>query len=271
MSVLKDKIIFGTYEMTDQEKITNCIFAAGKAGYNVIDTAWVYKNEKEVGQAVREYNSANAHQLMIQTKLWPSFFLNAREQVLSQLSVMGIRKIHSVLLHRIPINLEDALYAWKELIKLKNEGIIEHIGVSNFDHDDIEYLIYNTGFCPEVNQIELSIINYRHDRVLYNQKRNIIIQAWSPLGKNLIPLNLSSVKKISIKNNCTTAQVAIAFLLQQNNAVVVKSEHPERIQQNIDALKIKLSDKDLEILQRENKYENKYSDRLDSTHYRGKH
>ncbi|ALV23517.1 hypothetical protein ASO20_02560 [Mycoplasma sp. (ex Biomphalaria glabrata)] len=271
MSVLKDRIIFGTYELTNQEKITECIFAAGKTGYNVIDTAWVYKNEKEVGEAVRKYNSSNKHQLLIQTKLWPSHFLNAREQILSQLKVMGIDKIHSVLLHRIPINLEDALFAWKELIKLKNEKIIEHIGVSNFDHDDVEYLIYNTGVCPEINQIELSILNYRHDRVLYNQKRNIVIQAWSPLGKDLIPLNLPSVKKIASLHKCTTAQIAIAYLLEQNNAVVVKSEHLERIQQNIDALKIKLSSEEIEVLQKENKYENKYSDRLDSTHYRGKH
>jgi len=267
ISVLKENIILGTWQETDHDKLKAAIFAAGDAGYKIIDTAWIYQNEHLVGKFVNEYNQNHKNKLLIQTKIWPKHYKNTREQFFKQLESMEKNKIHSVLMHRIPINMEDALDCWKELIKLRNEGFIEHIGVSNFDRDDIEYLKYFTNVSPEVNQIELSVTNFRQDRVSYCKNNNIVIQAYSPLGNMLSVINNDVVKEISDKKKCTPAQIGIAFLLNHDLSVIIKSSNIKRIAQNLSSKNINISNEENNLLTKENVYDIKVPERMISPQY----
>ncbi|MCR8613221.1 MAG: aldo/keto reductase [Mycoplasma sp.] len=252
---MKKTIGYGVANIPENE-LVELIKSAYETGYDYIDTAWFYKNEDGVGNALYELKISD---FKIQTKIWPTHFLNVEEQFNKQLKSLRSEKIWSLLLHRPSINFEDSIIAWKELIKLKEKGLVERIGVSNFDKDMIKILIKETGVKPEINQIETSIQNYREDRIKYCESEGIEIQSWSPLGTTL---NKNKVVAKIAKNHSTTwAGVALAFLYQQGLNPIVKSANTNRIKENIDeAKKVKLTNEDIKNLLEENIFLNKYGE-----------
>lgn len=83
-----------------------------------------------------------------------------------------------------PKNPEVRLETWKALMELKSEGIIKHIGVSNFNQVHLEHLIANSGFAPEMNQFELHPLCIKADLIKYCESKGILVQAYSPLARN---------------------------------------------------------------------------------------
>lgn len=251
------KIIFGTMDINKENYISS-IKCAGDCGYEIIDTAWIYDNEKEVGEAVRDYNFKNERQLKLQTKVWTDFFDNTYNQVLNQLETLGVDKIYSVLLHRPSWDFSKTITAWNDLIRLKNEGFISKIGVSNFENDMIEVLWHETNVKPEINQIELSVLNFRSDRVNWLKSNSIEIQCWSPMGKDNLVLKNEKVLSIAKDHNVSEYDVALSFLSSQNLNVVVKSETENHIKSNYKSQELILTPDDIEQLLKENKFLNKF-------------
>ena len=223
-SILNSKIGFGTYLMTDETELFDAIICAIKNKYDFIDTATYYKNEKIIGKAIKYANKKSMKKLNLEC-------------------------IDSVLLHRPHTNMEYNVKAWIGLIKAKELGLVNHIGVSNFDRDMIEILFNETGVYPEINQIEHSATYCRMDRINYNKSIEASIQGWRPLGLLSENLENKTLKTIARRHKCSVVDVLISYCKYFNVIPIVKSSNCERIISNKKSLKIKLTKREVELIQ----------------------
>jgi 2,5-diketo-D-gluconate reductase A len=128
--------------------------------------------------------------------------------------------------------------------KLKNEGLIRSIGVSNFHTHHLDEILKVAEHRPTVNQVELHPWLNQQALLDYDSAHEIITQAWSPLARGQI-LGNELLDDIAARYGKSPAQVVIRWHLQRGVAVIPKSNSPERISQNIDVFDFVLSDADM--------------------------
>lgn len=253
-----EKMYLGTMGRNDVNNLTQLIREAVKHNYWGIDSAAIYGNEEITGEAMRILREENIVP-RIQTKIWTSDFTRAREAFKEMLAKLQLDKVDSLLLHRPSINFNESIDAWKVLIELKKEGKVDRIGVSNFDYDMIKILENKTGVIPEINQIEMSLTNFRHDRLYKNNKMNIEVQGWSALGKNTKQLLENPIlQEVAKKHDLEPSQAAISFLTTQGIIPIIGTSKPERILMN--SKTIKLSNEDIIKLNEINEYDSKFEE-----------
>lgn len=249
-SILNSKIGFGTYLMTNETELFDAIICAIKNKYDFIDTATYYKNEKIIGKAIKYATKNNMTIPFIQTKIWvDKFDKNIVAEIKKSMKKLNLECIDSVLLHRPHTNMEYNVKAWIGLIKAKELGLVNHIGVSNFDRDMIEILFNETGVYPEINQIEHSATYCRMDRINYNKSIEASIQGWRPLGLLSENLENKTLKAIARRHKCSVVDVLISYCKYFNVIPIVKSSNCERIISNKKSLKIKLTKREVELIQ----------------------
>lgn len=249
---------YGTWMNLTQDSLDNCFKVLKKNGYDFIDTAYVYQNEQMVGKALKKLDSNSL--IPVQSKVWVTQFKDVKKALTIALKKLGLKKIWSYLLHRPHFDMNLNINAWKQLIKCQQLGLVENIGVSNYDKDMIEILKRSTGVKPAINQIELSANNFREDRVFYNLKEKIEIQAWSPMGDLNSNLKNPTLLKIAKKHKVDVPSILISYISCQNISLIVKSQSPERTINNAKALKVKLTKEEINQIKELNTYKNKASE-----------
>lgn len=249
---------YGTWMNLTQNSLDDCFKVLKKNGYDFIDTAYVYQNEQMVGKALKKLD--NNSLIPVQSKVWVTQFKDVKKALTTSLKKLGLTKIWSYLLHRPHFDMNLNISAWKQLIKCQQLGLVENIGVSNYDKDMIEILKRSTGVKPAINQIELSVNNFREDRVFYNLKEKIEIQAWSPMGDLSANLKNPILLKIAKKHKVDVPSILISYISSQNISLIVKSQSPERTINNAKALKVKLTKEDISQIKEINTYKNKASE-----------
>ena len=128
------------------------------------------------------------------------------------------------------------------------KGLVKHIGVSNFNHRQIDNLLKNCTILPYVNQIENHIFYQREKYVKYLQSEGIKVVAWSPLCADVSKISSNqTIKEIAKKYNKTPVQVALKFLLQRDIYIIPKSKNPNRLKENLD-LDFTINDSDMNRL-----------------------
>ena len=222
---------FGVYRIP-KEETEKSVIAAIEAGYRHIDTAQVYLNEAEVGEAIKHCGVAR-EELFITTKVWVEnvSYDKAKESILDSLQRMQLDYLDLVLIHQ-PYN--DVYGAWRAMCELKKEGKIRSIGVSNFNYDKLVDLGVFTGEMPAVNQIELNPFHQQKEKVEILKEENVTLEAWAPFaeGRNNIFSN-PVLEKIAKKHNKSVAQVIIRYFVEQNIVVLAKSTKQERMKENL--------------------------------------
>ena len=202
---------FGVYRIP-KEETEKSVIAAIEAGYRHIDTAQVYLNEAEVGEAIKHCGVAR-EELFITTKVWVEnvSYDKAKESILDSLQRMQLDYLDLVLIHQ-PYN--DVYGAWRAMCELKREGKIRSIGVSNFNYDKLVDLGVFTGEMPAVNQIELNPFYQQREKVEILKEENVTLEAWAPFaeGRNNIFSN-PVLEKIAKKHNKSVAQVIIRYFV----------------------------------------------------------
>ena len=144
---------FGVYQIKPEDT-KRCVLEALKVGYRHIDTAHYYENERQVGQAVREFLEKNPEvkreDIWITSKVWVTEFGNGKttSAVEKMLKRIGLEYIDLVLLH-YPYN--DYIAAYKELEKEVEAGHIKNIGISNFEDNKFEDLLTKVKIKPVLN------------------------------------------------------------------------------------------------------------------------
>ena len=249
-NILEAKIGFGTWQALDPKLIVDQLRWAIENNYDFIDTAWVYENEKIIGDALSTLRNQNYKIPPIQTKIWTPFFKqDVIQQLKSQLKDLQLECVDSVLLHRPHVDNTMNVKAWKELIECKKKGLVDVIGVSNFEPDMVRILYNETGVYPEVVQNEASLTYIRRDRMVFCKEHNIAMQGWRALGNPKVNFNNEYLKQLAAKYNCSVAQLLIAYSHNLGFCPIVRSAIESEIRENIKATSIKISDVDLLTLE----------------------
>ena len=218
---------YGTYDMGTAEVLT-----ALQAGYRQIDTAHGYRNEKEVGIAMKE-SGIPREDIFLVTKvttgaLREDTVLQEFEQSLQNL---GTDYVALYLIHW-PVK-EKYVDAWKVMEQIYTSGRAKSIGVSNFQTYHLDELRKHWRIVPAVNQIELHPKMTQRELVVYCQKDNIAIQAWSPLGAGKAAMHENPVLlEIAGKYSVTPAQVIMRWIVEQGIVAIPRSRSAERIKLN---------------------------------------
>ena len=230
---------YGVYQVT-QDECERCVRDALEVGYRHIDTAQSYFNEEQVGAAVAASGIDRAD-LWLTTKVWLEHYGEGatRASVEDSLRKLGTDYLDLVLLHQ-PFG--DAFGAWRDLVKLYEEGKIRAIGISNFYVDRmVEFCEFND-VRPMVNQMERHPLNQNTELQEWEAKYNVVPEAWAPFGEGRGGLFENPVlAQIAAAHGKSTAQVMLRWNLQRGVVVIPKSVHRERMEQNLDVFDFELT------------------------------
>jgi len=233
----------GVWQVPDDEAAA-IVQAAAEAGYRHVDTAAIYQNEAGVGAGLSQ--ARDGGEVAVTTKLWNESqgydrALRAFEKSLQRL---GRESVELYLIHWPCPSQNLYVESWKALVRLKEEGRVRSIGVSNFNPDHLRRIVDETGVAPAVNQIELHPRFQQTDLRAAHAELGIVTECWSPLGQGQV-LQDPVIGKIAAKHGKTPAQAIIRWHLDSGFMVIPKSAHPERVRQNFDVFDFALDGEDM--------------------------
>lgn len=244
----------GTYRLggSDQDSY-RAVRTALDAGYRHIDTAAFYFNEKPVGKAIRESGIPRAD-IFVTTKLWGTDILSNRIQEAFNASLLnlGLDYLDLYLVHW-PVRGKVA-FTWHAMEKIYQSGNVKSIGLSNHLVHHIEELLQEATILPVVNQIELHPYLTQKEVVEYCNKKNIVVQSWSPLGSSKIPLlQENTLKEIGRKYHKSPAQVVLRWNVERGFVVIPKSSDAQRQKENIAIFDFQLTAEEIALIDMLNK------------------
>ncbi|MBD8016459.1 aldo/keto reductase [Microbacterium sp. APC 3898] len=236
----------GVYKMTDKEAATKAMTTAIEAGYKAIDTATIYDNEVEVGEAVRN-SIVKREDLFITSKVWNTDqgydeTLRAFEASLKRL---GFDYLDLYLTHwAIEGKYIDT---YRAIQRLYDEKLVRSIGVSNHQQHHLEKILATANTKPMVNQIELHPQLTQEPLREYCAANDIAITSWSPLARGRL-LEDQVLAKIAATHGKTIAQIVIRWHLQSDLIVIPKSVTPSRIKENAQVFDFSLTQEEMKMI-----------------------
>lgn len=239
---------FGTSLVTGDECI-NIIKKAIEVGYRHIDTGSAYKNELEIGKAIKQSN-VKREDLFITSKVWKDSmgYENTLKSFENTLKNLDLDYVDLFLIHWPKNNDEKTnIDTWRALEKIYKEGRAKTIGVSNFLKQHLETILNNSEVVPAVNQIEFHPGLVRKETIDFCREKNIVLEAWAPLGKGKM-LNNETLLEIAKKYDVSVAKLCLRWCLQNEVIPLPKSESRERMQQNLNLFDFEISKEDMEII-----------------------
>ncbi|GKW47733.1 glyoxal reductase [Planococcus sp. NCCP-2050] len=236
----------GVYKMKEPDEALKAMEAAIGAGYPAIDTATVYENEREVGEAVRA-SGVKRDELFITSKVWNTD--QGYDQTLrafeASLERLGFDYLDLYLTHwAIPETFVDT---YRAIQRLYDEKLVRSIGVSNHQIHHLEKIFATANTKPMVNQIELHPQLTQEPLRQFCEEHNIAITSWSPLARGRL-LEDPVLAKIAEAHGKSIAQVVIRWHLQSDLIVIPKSVTPSRIIENANVYNFSLSEEEMKMI-----------------------
>ena len=236
----------GTYQSPPGNATLEAVTYALKTGYRLVDTAKLYDNEKEVGEAIRK-SGVPREEVFVTTKLWNSDhgYDAAMRAFNASLKRLDLDYVDLYLIHwPVPGKRGDS---WKALAKLLNDGLCRSIGVSNYNINHLDELLAESDIVPAVNQVEFSPFLYQEELLRFCRRNKIQLEAYAPLTKGY-KLADPRLKAVAAKYSRTPAQVMIRWGLQHEVVEIPKSVKPERIVENSRVFDFEISEEDMKAL-----------------------
>jgi 2,5-diketo-D-gluconate reductase A len=240
---------FGVYQI-EPENTAEAVGQALEIGYRHVDTAEMYGNEKEVGEAIRT-SGLDRGDIFVTSKLSNAFHEpdEARRAFDTTLSELGFDHVDLFLIHwPLPTAYNgDYVSTWKTLEEFKADGRARSIGVSNFQVEHLEKLAAETETVPAVNQIEVHPYLTNETVRGYGREHGIATEAWSPIAQGAV-LDDPTIGEIAEKVGKTPAQVVLRWHIERGDIVFPKSVTPSRIEQNFQLFDFELDGSDVEAI-----------------------
>ncbi len=234
----------GTYSLTG-DTAYNSVSSALKSGVRLIDTAYMYHNEEEIGRAIRD-SKIPREEIFVITKIYPTQFSSPKEAIDMALEKLDIGYIDMMLLHHPG---ENDVNAYKEMEKYVKEGKIHSIGLSNWYVEELEEFLPQVDITPALVQNEIHPYYQENDVIPYIQDKGIVVQGWYPFGgrgHTSELLNDKTIVEIANNHNVSAAQVILRWNLQKGVVVIPGSSNPEHIKENTQIYHFELTNEDME-------------------------
>ncbi len=261
------KIAIGTWLLKDKKVLKEVIKSGFEIGYKNIDTAQVYFNEEMIGEILEELKIAR-DDYWITTKIWPvNFKYHVYESLVASLKRLKTSYANAVLLHAM-VDTEMNIHAYKELIKAREDGIVQNIGVSNWTIEELKTLYRETGEYPKYNQVITSVKQRMPELENFCKKHNITLMAYSTIRPYYQPnefyvnSGLDSQEKELIntfakKHNATPAQILLSYASSRDYVILPKTSSSERVISNYKSLDITFNKEELFKLDKLNTFGDK--------------
>jgi diketogulonate reductase-like aldo/keto reductase len=230
------------------ETVGSAVRTAIEAGYRSIDTAALYRNESGVGDAIAATGVPRAD-LFITTKLWNTDqgYEAALRAFDDSLRRLRMDYVDLYLIHWPTPARPRYLETWQAFEKLRADGRVRSIGVSNFHISHLRLLLEQAQVVPSVNQIELHPNLPQDELRAFHAAHGIATEAWSPLARGKL-LRDKTISGLAQKYGKTAAQIVLRWHIEQGVVVIPKSVTPSRIRENIDVFDFELAEDDLALL-----------------------
>lgn len=244
---------FGTYLISDQAAMDTTIKTAWDQGYRLFDTAMLYRNEDLLGESLRRLEIPR-QELYLTTKVAEEVqgYDQTLKSVEGSLKRLGLDYLDLLLVHW-PVR-EHFFDTWRAFEKLKADGKVKSIGVSNYTAAHLDLLATKAQEMPVIDQVEYHPYLNQLALLAYNQEHHIITEAWSPLGRRAV-LGDPMIAKIGHHHDKTVAQVILRWELQHGILPIPKSQHAERIAENAQVFDFTLSTDEMSMIDLLNKYQ----------------
>ena len=239
----------GTFRLTG-DTVIHSVKTALEVGYRAVDTAQIYGNEAEVGQAIHE-SQVNRADILLTTKIWTENY--ATDKLIPSLkdSLIKLRTdaVNLTLIHwpapALGVNIPELM---GHLLEAKKQGLTEYIGVSNFNIELTQQAIDSIGAEQiATNQIELSPYLQNERLATYLKQQNIDVTSYMTLAYGKV-LNDPILSDIAAQHQASVAQVTLAWALQKSYAVIPSSTKPAHLMSNLKAQEIRLSQDEMQLI-----------------------
>ena len=241
----------GTWRLAGKEA-TETVKKAIQIGYNHIDTAEMYGNEKQIGEAIKNFDR---EKLFLTSKVW---YENLNYQSVIHACKESLKKLRTdylnlYLIHwpNPSIDMKETFLALKELY---SEGLIKAVGVSNFT---IRHLKQALPLCQSLslpivmNQVEFHPFLYQESLLNFCRKNNIYLTAYRPIAKGLVNEN-KIINQIAKKYQKTPVQITLRWLIQQDIIAIPKASSEKHLKENLDIFDFELDQSDIETIKEVN-------------------
>ena len=240
---------FGVFQVPPDQTAA-AVRAALEVGYRHIDTAEMYRNEKGVGQGLRDAG-VDRGDVFITSKLNNGYHRpdDARRAFDATLSALGSDYVDLFLIHwPLPTLYDgDFVSTWNVLEEFAKDGRARSIGVSNFQVAHLQRLAEGSQTVPAVNQVEAHPYFGNEQVRTYDREHRIVTEAWSPIAQGKV-LDDEVITRIADAHNKTAAQVVLRWHVQRGDIVIPKSVHRERMQSNFDIFDFSLDNAEMDAI-----------------------
>lgn len=235
---------FGVFQIPPEET-KQATLSAFEVGYRHIDTAQMYRNEKQVGEAVRD-SGLNRADIFVTSKL--NNDAHAYDDALRAfdrtMDALDIDYVDLFLIHWPLPKVGDYVDTWKAMEEISRSGRCRSIGVSNFQPHHLQRLFDATDTVPVVNQIEVHPYLTQDDVRAFDTQHGIVTEAWAPIAKGAVTKD-PVIGRIAEHHGKTPAQVTLRWHIQRGDIVFPKSITRSRVEENFDIFDFDLSDDDI--------------------------
>ncbi|WP_030902254.1 aldo/keto reductase [Streptomyces sp. NRRL F-5126] len=235
---------FGVFQIPPKDTRA-AVLTALEVGYRHIDTAQMYGNEREVGQAVRD-SGLDRTEIFVTSKLDN----DAHEPEVAQrafrrtLETLDIGHVDAFLIHWPLPKVGDFVETWHAMEEMYRSGDVNVIGVSNFQPHHLRRLLDNSTIVPALNQIEIHPYLTQDELRAFDTEHEIATQAWSPIAQGAV-LGDPVITSMAERLGKTPAQVTLRWHIDRGDIVFPKSVTPARVKENFDLFDFALSEDDI--------------------------